>query len=126
MSGRGQGFCLRLYDRDIEDSDKLPLERGGGGATERNTQPPASKDSFWNNEESTGAEKERKPRAADRRLKPERRGRETKWWSERKSSGRLDFRETHTMGWGLNSTARPSTDLRVAVACSLLHQKRAP
>lgn len=51
LSGRAKSFCLRLYDRDIEDSDKLPLDRGGGGAAERNAQPPASKDSFWNNEE---------------------------------------------------------------------------
>lgn len=58
LSGRGKSFCLCLYDRDIEDSDKLPLDQGGGGATERNTQPQASKHSFWNNEITRG-EKER-------------------------------------------------------------------
>lgn len=80
LSGRDKSFCLRLYDRDIEDSDKLPLDRGGGGATERNTQPPASKDSFWNNEEihkmGEGKASAGSPKEAEARS-----GRETKWWT---------------------------------------------
>lgn len=52
LSGRGRSFCLSLYDCDSEDSDKPPLDRGGGGAAEGpHTRKLASEDSHWNNEE---------------------------------------------------------------------------